>query len=83
MATPTPTHVERAVFELISEESTLPGGRVPYGPGHIKLQERGFTADQINETLQSMQDRGWIVVAGTFIRTTDAGFAEMQACLSS
>ena len=78
MATvPTIEQVERRILDEISALKVRSGEIFEPMRIHMKLQQQGLRAAEINGALQSMGDKGWCENATSpkFLKLTDAGYA--------
>lgn len=84
MTTPTNSNetVEHALLEAAATYKPRAGEIVSIGAVHTKLQQAGHSAAEINAAFESMIGKGWLVLAGTFFKLTEAGFAEMPGAMS-
>lgn len=74
--------IERALLEAAATYKPRVGEIVPLGGVHIKLEKAGHSADEINAAFESLIARGCVVLAGTFFKLTETGFAEMPGTMS-
>jgi hypothetical protein len=57
---PTDDEIDDAIMEVIKVRKLQPNTIVPIMQVHMELQRAGLTADQINDGLERLQDRGWL-----------------------
>ncbi|HEV2553225.1 MAG TPA: hypothetical protein VGV17_05655 [Bosea sp. (in: a-proteobacteria)] len=74
---PTVEDVERAVLEVTAAYTRKANEIVPIMGVNMKLQEKGYRADEIADAFESMIAKGWVVIAGTFFKLTPEGAAEL------
>lgn len=76
---PTQADVERAILEVISGLNVRANEAFNVATVQMRLQQRGFRADEINGAFASLGEKGLIADAPTpgFRKLTDAGFAAL------
>ncbi|GBQ39961.1 hypothetical protein [Acidocella aminolytica] len=74
---PTTEQVERRILDQIAALNVRSGEIFEPLRIHMKLQQQGLRAAEINGALQSMGDKGWFENASSlkFLKLTDAGYA--------